>query len=363
MTCVLVAMSGGVDSSLTAALLHEQGYQVVGVTMRLWQADTPEDEAGFAESVTGAQQVCKRFNIPHTVVDCREQFHEHVIGYFIAAYAHGETPNPCIACNRHLKFGFLFEHMLSMDCEMLATGHYAQVVSPAPYPPDAPAPYALIRGVDYARDQSYVLAMLQQRHLTHLTFPLGSLTKQQVREQAKQRGLVTAHRTESQDICFVQGGDYRHYLASVAPHIFVPGPIVDQEGRELGQHSGLPRYTVGQRKGLGIASPQRLFVTGMDSSRNALIVGDATAAERQHFTIVQTTCISGDWHASHFRCLVQVRAHAKPAPATATVLDGQQMQIELDSPQQAITPGQLAVLYDPLHATMVLGGGFITGYY
>lgn len=367
MARVMVAMSGGVDSSLTAALLQEQGHTVIGGTMVLWQGDdkgndrndSPHDTADAGNDVA---RVCNKLNIPFHVYDERESFRQRVVDYFINAYAHGFTPNPCIACNQWLKFGRLLEHARAEECEYLATGHYARVI-----PPSAnanPAYYCLARGIDKRRDQSYVLSMLQQDELRHVLLPLGALTKAEVREEAARRGLQSAHRPESQDICFIPDQDYRGFLEAHAPDIFTPGPILDQDGRQIGQHEGLPRYTVGQRKGLNITVPERRFVTEIDAPRNALIVGTEEAIYRKTCIVEHVSFVQGKPPASSFSCSVQVRAHALPAAATATLLDtsleaNRKVRVTFVEPQRAITPGQTAAFYDSDDGDMVIAGGRI----
>ncbi len=356
---ILVAMSGGVDSSMAAALLVEQGYTVAGGTMLL---GAEPDEQHENQAAAQAQRVCEQLGIPHHVFDLRQSFRSHVVNYFIQEYAQGDTPNPCIACNRDIKFGFLLHCAYDIGCDGLATGHYARVVSPPPFAPvtlhagRTPPAYALLRGLDSARDQSYVLHMLQQRTLAHVVFPLGTLRKADVREEAQRRGLASADRAESQDICFIPDKDYRRFLHDEAPHIFTPGPIYHQDGREMGQHQGLPRYTVGQRKGLGLHYHEPLFVIAIDRARNALIVGPEESTYCEEFVITCASFVSNYWPDAPFDCAVQVRAHAAPAPATVEPRPGQQLSVRLHTPQNAITPGQSAVLYQE---EMVLGGGRI----
>lgn len=358
MAAILVAMSGGVDSSLTAALLCEQGHRVAGVTMLLWDSPQIPGEnlrpCCTHETALHARRVCAHLGISHHLVDYRREFRRAVINYFIETYRQGQTPNPCIACNRTIKFRFLREHALEMDFDMLATGHYARIEAP-----DAEGThgYRLRRGVDLSRDQSYVLAMLQQHELASLAFPLGELTKHEVRAQAQARRLPTANQPESQDICFIPDNDYRRFLHEEAPDAFIPGPIVHQDGHLLGTHQGLPRYTIGQRKGLGIAYTQPLFVTAMDTAHNTLVVGPAEAVLRDSFAVENVSIVSGQKIESPFACMVQVRAHAQPFEATVLPLPHTRMSVCAQRPQPAITPGQTAVFYD---GDRVIGCGVIS---
>ena len=301
-------MSGGVDSSVAAALLVEQGFEVIGVMLRLWsEADGdlqlrlnpqsatpallegPERDAGASvrnsqfvigspqssnrccsvEAITDAQSVADRLGIPFYVINVEQPFKEQVVDLFVAEYAAGRTPNPCLVCNRKIRFGYLLNYARTLGARYLATGHYARVRR------DALGRYQLWRGVDQAKDQSYVLSVLGQADLDQVLFPAGEYTKPQVRALAAERGLPTASRVDSQDLCFVADGDYRRFLADHAPEAVQPGPIFDTRGRQLGTHHGLPAYTIGQRSGLGIAAAQPLYVLELDMARNALIVGAA----------------------------------------------------------------------------------------
>jgi tRNA-specific 2-thiouridylase len=353
MAKIMVAMSGGVDSSLAAALLHEQGHEVVGVTLHLWD----DDDDRLAESLCCAQEmaesarrVCAQLGVPYYVFNYQREFRRHVIEAFVHAYAQGYTPNPCLECNREIKFRALLERARALGFDCVATGHYARRVA-------APGGgYELRRAVDREKDQSYMLHMLGQSDLARVRFPLGELTKPEVRAMAAERGLASADRPESQDICFVPNGDYRNLLREEAPASLRPGPIVDLAGREIGRHEGLPLYTVGQRRGLGLGGGKPLFVVELDVGRNALVVGPAEAVMRDRLEVDRAAFVEGGWPAEPFSCLVQVRSHADPAPATVTPLAAGRLAVRLAEPLKAITPGQAAVLYD---GDRVLGGGRI----
>lgn len=353
MARVMVAMSGGVDSSLVAALLHEQGYAVTGVTMHLWEGEDAglcESQCCSQEMVAGARRVCAQLGIPYYVFNYQQEFRRSVINYFLHEYMHGYTPNPCLACNRDLKFRYLFERAQVLGFDYLATGHYAQIESKDGH-------YQLLRSIDAAKDQSYVLYMLQQRELARVLFPLGGYTKTQVREMARQRGLATADRPESQDICFIPDNDYRRFLREAVGTAIRPGPIVDLQGHPLGTHQGLPYYTVGQRKGLGLSGgSEALFVVALDPERNLLIVGPSSAMLRDSFEIEQVCMVDEEWPTRPMPCAVQVRAHAASARAEVVPLAARRLHVQLLEPLRAVTPGQAAVLYADCR---VIGGGRI----
>lgn len=348
----MVAMSGGVDSSLTAVLLKEQGHDVTGVTMHLWEGDDDgimESQCCSVEMTAGARRVCAQYDIPYYVFNYQKEFRKNVIEYFLREYTVGATPNPCLACNRDLKFRFLMERAELLGFDGLATGHFVRITG------GGDAPYDLRRGIDINKDQSYVLYMLGQRELARLYFPLGKYTKPQVRAMARERGLATADKPESMDICFIPDNDYRRFLTEERPETMKPGPIVTRKGDILGEHKGLPQYTIGQRKGLGIAAGKPLFVIDIDTTRNLLIVGEADELERREFIITDVKTVYGSIEAQH--CGVQIRAHGEAYPATITPRADGLIHVRYDQPQRAITPGQAAVLYD---GDRVLGGGRIS---
>lgn len=356
MAKIIVAMSGGVDSSLAAALLHEQGHEVIGVTMHLWEGDDDslaESLCCSLEMTASARRVCAQLGIPYYVFNYQREFRRYVIDHFVRAYSYGYTPNPCLECNRELKFRALLARATQLGYDYVATGHYARIREIREAETSS---YQLLRAVDWDKDQSYMLYMLGQAELARLMFPLGAYNKTQVRAMARERGLASAERPESQDICFVPGGDYRNLLREEAPQSLTPGPIVDGSGREIGRHEGLPLYTIGQRRGLGLQSSTPLYVVGIDIGRNALVVGPIEAIMRERFTIERAEISSGIWPDVSFDALVQIRAHAEPGAASITPVGTDRFDVQLQRPLRAITPGQAAVLYDGDH---VLGGGLV----
>lgn len=344
-------MSGGVDSSLAAALLKEAGHEVVGITLHLWD----EDETRLSESMCcsqemtdSARRVAAQLGIGYYVFNYQREFRRRVIETFLDGYAQGYTPNPCLACNRDIKFRALLNRADALGFDYVATGHYARIAA-------REDGYTLLRGVNVDKDQSYMLYMLGQPELRRLMFPIGELSKTEVRELARARGLASADRPESQDICFVPGGDYRNLLREERPASLVPGPIVDAAGNTVGQHGGLPLYTVGQRRGLGVATGSAVYVTGHDLARNTLVVGPAETLRRATLRAHGVVYTPGA-PVEPFVCSVQLRSHADAVAATVEPMAAGQALVRFTEPQRAVAPGQAVVFYD---GDTVIGGGLI----
>ncbi len=349
---VVVAMSGGVDSSVAAALLKEQGHDVMGMMLRLWSEPGKEDSNRCCtpDSMALARRVAAILDIPFYVIDAKDIFRNTVVAYFLDGYARGVTPNPCLACNRHIRWGFLLEHAMAMGVDFMATGHYARIETGA-------GKVNLLRAVDASKDQSYVLHVLTQDQLQRALFPVGEYPKAEIRSLADKYGLPVARRPDSQDLCFLAGEDYRDFISRNAPHIVRPGEIVTRDGRSLGSHTGLVNYTIGQRKGLGIPSPVPLYVLGKDAATNTLIVGTADQLGCGEITVQGVNWISGELPPQAFQAGVKVRYTAQEAPAAVTLLDdGSSARVRFDEPQRGVTPGQAAVFYD---GDLVQGGGII----
>jgi tRNA-specific 2-thiouridylase len=343
-----VALSGGVDSAVAASLLTEHGYDLIAVTLRL-RAGQAWRPVPTPDAIERARRVSDQLGIPFRLIDAQKAFQREVVDPFIAEYAAGRTPNPCVRCNRFLRFGLLMDHALAMGAQALATGHYARVR-------ETQGQYQLLRGRDPQKDQSYFLYRLTQAQLAHVLFPLGGLTKEAVRDMAHEHGLPPAEQAASQDVCFLAGEDYRRFLAAHAPHVLQPGPIRDTSGRMLGQHQGVAAYTIGQRKGLGISAPEPLYVLQIRPEDNALIVGTATELGRDECLVEDVHLISGEMPNRPYHAQAQIRYRARPTPVTVYPLPGGHARVEFDTHQRDITPGQSLVLYD---GDVVLGGGII----
>ncbi len=351
---VIVGMSGGVDSSTAAALLLQQGYQVIGVTLQLWPPECPSlsgDRRCGPEAAEEARQVARKLGIPHHRIDVAEPFQRQVIQYFSAEYKAGRTPNPCVVCNEQIKFGALLRCAGQFDAGCVATGHYARVDHSG-----SGGRTLLRRGRDLGKDQSYFLFSLKQEQLARTLFPLGELTKAATREAARGCRLRNADREESMEICFVPGNDYGAFLTATGLVEKHRGEIVDARGRVLGHHDGIEFYTIGQRRGLRLSAPNPLYVLDLDPAANRVVVGEASALARDEFFVERCNWISAAAPPEQFTALAKIRYHHPGAMATVTVLPGDRVRVRLEAPQRAVTPGQACVFYEE---DLVLGGGWI----
>ncbi len=343
---VFVGMSGGVDSSVAAALLLEAGYEVTGITMQLLPAGEAEGECCGTDAVRSARRVCDALGIAHYTWDFREVFEREVVTPFAQEYAAGRTPNPCARCNDRVKFGDLLARSLAAGADMVATGHYARIVRD-----ESSAPW-LATGVDETKDQSYFLYALSPEVLDRTLFPLGELTKREVRDIAARLGLPSAERSESQETCFAPAGEHVAVVAARCPQAVVPGEIVDAGGTVLGRHRGLAYYTVGQRKGLGIAAAEPLYVVALDAPANRVVVGGIGALQARRVEASATLWRAGEGE-RRVEAMTRYRMHR--APAVARYADGR-LEVLFDEPLSGVAPGQSVVCYEH---DRVLGGGTI----
>jgi tRNA-specific 2-thiouridylase len=348
-------MSGGVDSSVAAALLAREGHDVIGLSMQLYDHSDREGGVRFGTCCTiddlhDARRVAARIGIPHYIVNFERQFADTVIANFVTEYSSGRTPIPCVHCNGDLKFATLVARAEGMDAEFVATGHYARV----DLDPET-GRYRLKRGADPARDQSYFLFTLDQAQLSHAMFPIGHLDKAVVREHARELGLDVAGKPDSHEICFVADGDHAAFLERQAP-MAGAGAIRDTAGAVIGRHEGVHRFTVGQRKGLGLSSPIPLYVVGIDADANSVIVGPKDALERTELTASGVNWISGVGPESGFRVTARIRHRHREAGATIDPRADARVHVTFDEPQTAVAPGQAVVFYD---GDVVVGGGWI----
>lgn len=348
---VVVAMSGGVDSSVAAALLKEQGYEVIGMMMRLWNEPGSEssNRCCTPDAMAMARRVAAKLSIPFYAIDAKEEFHHAVVKSFLQGYRQGITPNPCLVCNRHIRWEFLLNRALAFGAGLMATGHYARLQKENGH-------IRLLRAVDQEKDQSYVLHVLNQRQLSHALLPLGDYTKSQIRQIASDFGLPVANRSESQDLCFIGKGDTRGFLSRNAPGVENPGPIITRRGEILGQHQGLAFYTIGQRKGLGIAAPHPLYVVDKDLRQNTLVVGKKEELGHLELTAQEVNWISGEAPIEPFSADIMIRYRARIATGVVTPMEDRRVHIQFAEPLRDITPGQGAVLY---LGEVCLGGGII----
>ncbi len=350
---VVVAMSGGVDSSVTAAILARQGYDAVGISMRLYS--TPQESYSKSccspDDLFDARAVADTLEIPFYVANYEEEFQKRVISYFVEEYRRGRTPNPCVACNDHLKFDILLERSLALGAKFLATGHFARIDRSGEEP-------KLLRGVDENKDQSYFLFGLPREALSRIMFPLGAMEKEEVREVARSLDLETAEKPESQEICFVGGGDYKEFVAELlSERETTPGQIVTTEGEVLGEHDGIHQFTIGQRRGLGISYHQALYVKAIRPEDGTVVVGSRDDLLSRGLVAERCNWLSFDRPAGPLECEVKIRYGSHAVPALVTVGDDAHTAfVEFEEPQRAVTPGQAAVFY---RGDEVLGGGWI----
>ena len=345
---IAVAMSGGVDSSLTAAMLLKQGYKVFGITLWLWVSGTPYDEVPLA--VTDAKKMCDFLGIEHHVIDARDVFYDNVVDYFVKEYAYGRTPNPCVFCNKNIKFDLMLNRALELGATHMVTGHYAQVNYN-----EETGLYELHKGVDPTKDQSYVMYNMNQRILSHLMFPLGGQCKTETRKLAAEYDLPVAKKPDSVDICFLPHGNYQKLVVEEMKGKPKTGNIVTEDGEVLGKHNGLFNYTIGQRKGLGIAYKHPLYVIGFNGDRNEVIVGPNERLFTNRMICKFYNFLDDTIH-KELKAEGKIRYAANPSPCTARILDDDTMEVIFEEPQRAITPGQSVAFYN---GTQLLGGAVI----
>lgn len=343
---VLLGMSGGVDSSTSAIILKQEGYEVIGCTMKLWEQNEPN------KAVEDAKKVCKKLGIEHHVIDCRELFKNKVIDNFTGEYQKARTPNPCIQCNKYLKFGIFYQKAQELECEYIATGHYACIEFSEKY-----QQYILKKSKEEKKDQTYFLYTIPKEKLEHILFPLKNYTnKQDIRKVAQENGLEVAEKKDSQEICFIPDNDYQCFLEKELKQKPKTGNIVLKTGKILGKHKGLTHYTIGQRKGIGISYPKPLYVIELNPEKNEVIVGEETELYSKTLYANQTNWIV-QIQEKTVTCYAKIRYRAKEALATVTIQENNEVKVEFEKPQRAITPGQSVIFYDK--EGIVLGGGII----
>jgi len=356
---ILVAMSGGVDSSVAAALLKERGYEVIGLTMDIF--DIPK-EFSWGKSLSSccgrrakkdAIRVAAQLGISHYVIDLKKSFRDIVIAYFCEEYKKGRTPNPCIRCNRFIKFDALWKSAKNLGADFLATGHHARITQD-----EKSGRYLLLKGKDTEKDQSYFLYTLTQEQLGRTVMPIGDFTKKDVRKMARQFGLAVHQRPESQEICFIPDNDYARFLKQMIPKAFQPGSIVDVERRVLGRHKGVLHFTIGQRRGMGVAASHPLYVLEIQPEENRIVVGHGDQLYKKNVRVSQVNLIKIDKVTSPLYVRAKIRYKHREAKAVLTSLEKNKARLDFEKPQRAVAPGQSAVFYD---GDVVVGGGIIEG--
>jgi tRNA-specific 2-thiouridylase len=350
---VMIAMSGGVDSSAAAAILKEQGYEVIGGTMHIFpdyeEATDREDHCCSYSAVRDAKRVANKLGIPHFVFNLQDEFQEEVIDYFVDEYSFGRTPNPCVMCNKKIKFAALLQKAKELGCDYIASGHYAKIEK-------VEGRYLLKKGIDENKDQTYMLYVLNQEQLSRTLFPLSKFNKTEIRKKAKELGFSIHNKAESQEICFVPDDDYVRFLDKNYPEISKEGPILDDEGNEVGRHNGISNYTIGQRRGLGIALGYPIYVTEIDAERNAVIVGKNDKVFSKGLIAEDINIIPFDNIDGRIEVSAQIRYNSEAVKAFIEQINDNTIKVEFENDQRAVTPGQSVVFYLD---DIVLGGGII----
>ncbi len=352
---VVVGMSGGVDSSVAAYLLKKEGYKVIGITMELWRKETPEEisqEGGCCSlsSIDDARRVCEALEIPHYVLNFKEVFKEAVVDNFIQEYTCGRTPNPCIRCNRYVKWEALLQRSLELGADYIATGHYAKIEKL----PNGR--YAVVKSVTDKKDQTYALYNLTQEQLSHTLFPVGAFEKEEIRKIAKEAGLLVASKKDSQEICFIPDDDYGKFLRESGVTLPPPGDFVNKEGKVLGTHKGIYQYTIGQRKGLGIAAESPYYVCDISVPNNQVVLGSNADVFTTRLFCNQINYMGEAHFTEGQKVSAKIRYGAKESPCSLHYVDEETLQCDFDEPVRAVTPGQAVVFYE---GSAVLGGGTI----
>ncbi|MFA4991926.1 MAG: tRNA 2-thiouridine(34) synthase MnmA [Candidatus Omnitrophota bacterium] len=353
---VLVAMSGGVDSSVAAVILNEEGYEAIGATMKIWPGENCAQERDrpccSLKDIEDARRVCDKIGIRHYVLNLEKPFREKVMDYFVKEYLRGRTPNPCVVCNEKIKFGSLLKKAEGLECDFIATGHYARI--------EKNGRYELRMAADKLKDQSYALFVIARGRLKNILFPIGGLTKEQVRKKARESGLPVHQKPDSQEICFVPDNDYVGFIKKHCGRGEKKGKIVDGSGKVLGYHKGYWNFTIGQRRGLGIANPMPLYVAEIRAKDNVVVVGDMEKVKKKRFLVKDVNWLRGASVPEKLEADVKIRYNHKKAQACLRGAGDSGMEVEFKEPQGAITPGQAAVFYD---GEYVLGGGWIEKVY